>query len=153
MRMRPRDQAEERVEGMKINSSQNSITAVWTDDIPSLLCELGGITVSVCVSSLPMKRATEDEGAFHSQISVKGNLEIRQTESDDDPPEVRVFIEPGTYCYFQPEDVMSVVVKEEPFKDGAFAIIFLGIDQKLDPEPIKKMLDEAMKKMNEKENE
>ena len=79
-------------------------------------CRFIGQTVTVCVTSIPLKR-----DGFHPQMSVEGTLEVRAGE-------YRVLVSDSTYCYFTPREV-SVIVTAEGWetKSGSVAVIYVGI--------------------------
>jgi hypothetical protein len=77
-----------------------------------------GDTVTICVTSIPLKR-----DGFHTQISVQGRLE---KHPDDDA--YRVVWEDSTYAYFKPEDVEAIVSGDGwATRTGSTCVIYLKI--------------------------
>lgn len=77
-----------------------------------------GRRVTVCVTSIPMKR-----DGFHTQISVEGLL-----QKHPDKNEYRVLASDGTFAYFTPpyiDHVLSASSPEWNTRSGSVAVVFL----------------------------
>lgn len=60
---------------------------------------------------------------FDPSICVNGTLERKPDED-----KFRVVVSEGCYCYFEPRNVIEVIVHPAEFRDGSKAVIKIAID-------------------------
>jgi len=77
------------------------------------LLKLDGVIVSIWTGNISNNRTS-----FECAICICGILE--KHESDN---KFRILLDEGTYCYFEPFNVVEITFNPYGFKDGSFALI------------------------------